>query len=1063
MREHTTRVQRWPEGILRSGRAVAFLTLASGINGIVATQVGGWDPRWLYVATVGVIAALDGWLIGVVAAIGAVIAFQLMSFGRFALAPERDSILLAAAIVAAIVARAMRVSISRPPLPAPKPQPLLTGITAVPVELHDDTRIAAAVRQATDALRNALEEERTRSERERALRREDEQRSRLAIDELTMSVQRTKGALEDLQSRHDELQRSHGNLQGELERVVAGAHASAESVADHERAEEQLRTIVRDAESLRDAAETRANDLQRSADELRAVVAHSRMAQRAAEQRVTELEQANVQLRAVVDELTASHGAASARGAEAEFSRDQLRTQLSDAEDAGRSAAERASALEQEIATIRNAADANVQQWRERVALLEAEIAHQKSAFEQQRFRLENEWNEKLARNAVELTDRFNTALLQADGRADAARTAGQQRIEELQRELLATQSRVDELQQAVAAAQSRADEVRTEVEAEWRQRLQREVADVTAMYNQAVTDAEARAEAALAESTRLSEQLAALLREEEGHRKSHERVQALEREKQSLAAHIEQLESEVEHLGIQVVEAESLQQQIGVLAARLNEVEELNAQLQASDRSGILDDQVRTHTARIAELESEAEMLRRIAEQQRTRSEAEWSEKFTRSAMEITQRFHSELAAANARAEEIEGDAQRLQARVLELEHERQQALAAFDEEKAALEAEWTQKLQTIVNHLASDHDADMGRATLEREEARAEARGLATKLSKIEANVQEMSKAYEELMARDDILRREADEQRREAARRKQQADELNADWNAKLAANALELTQRFNGAMVAADTRLQQANREAENLASRVRELEGIIANLRTADEQRRAAIDAEWSEKLQTIVNHLASDHETDIGQAFSEREEARAEARMYSSKAAALQKTLEAERESQGKSNTEWMAERSQLLGTIDSLRRRLGLGTSAGTVPVPVAAPPEGGRPSVVIVHRDSAVRAIAKHALESTYDVTTAADGLEAFRVALSQRPAVILAEAQMPKMDGRELVQMLKSRPETAAVKIVLMSTNAENGSAAGDYRADDFLRDPANVEALRATLANVLAARV
>jgi CheY-like chemotaxis protein len=231
------------------------------------------------------------------------------------------------------------------------------------------------------------------------------------------------------------------------------------------------------------------------------------------------------------------------------------------------------------------------------------------------------------------------------------------------------------------------------------------------------------------------------------------------------------------------------------------------------------------------------------------------------------------------------------------------------------------------------------------------------------------------------------------------------------------------------------------------------------MRSSDEERRAAIDAEWSSKLQTIVNHLASDHEADVGQAMLEREGARAEARMLSSRLATLQATLESEREAQGKSNTAWMAERAQLIATIDSLRRRLG--TSSGTIPLP--APPEGARPSVVVVHRDPAMRAIVKHALESCgYDVTTAADGLEAFRMAMSWRPSVVLAEVQMAKMDGRELVQMLKSRPETATVKIVLMSSTENSERPTGDYQADGFLQDPANVETLKATLANVLGVR-
>src|SRR5207248_9109621 len=59
--------------------------------------------------------------------------------------------------------------------------------------------------------------------------------------------------------------------------------------------------------------------------------------------------------------------------------------------------------------------------------------------------------------------------------------------------------------------------------------------------------------------------------------------------------------------------------------------------------------------------------------------------------------------------------------------------------------------------------------------------------------------------------------------------------------------------------------------------------------------RDKIEAEWSDKLQTIVNHIASDHESDIGKAIEEREAARAEVRNLNIKMTALQQKLDSER------------------------------------------------------------------------------------------------------------------------------------------------------------------------
>jgi CheY-like chemotaxis protein len=116
----------------------------------------------------------------------------------------------------------------------------------------------------------------------------------------------------------------------------------------------------------------------------------------------------------------------------------------------------------------------------------------------------------------------------------------------------------------------------------------------------------------------------------------------------------------------------------------------------------------------------------------------------------------------------------------------------------------------------------------------------------------------------------------------------------------------------------------------------------------------------------------------------------------------------------------------------------------------------------ILVVHSDAGVRAMAKHSLQQAgYSVLTAADGLEGLRTATQQKPDVVLAEAVMPKMNARELVQLLKSRRETADVKIVLVSGSGEMERGA-DFRADDVVRSPIDFNDLRTVLANVLSRR-
>jgi CheY-like chemotaxis protein/predicted nucleic acid-binding Zn-ribbon protein len=239
--------------------------------------------------------------------------------------------------------------------------------------------------------------------------------------------------------------------------------------------------------------------------------------------------------------------------------------------------------------------------------------------------------------------------------------------------------------------------------------------------------------------------------------------------------------------------------------------------------------------------------------------------------------------------------------------------------------------------------------------------------------------------------------------------------------------------NTRVAALEGALETARSASESLAIRVEELEHAVDTLTGERDQALAKVEsneADWSEKLQTIVTHLASDHEADLGQALLEKEEARAEARSLGARITELKRMIE---------------EKS--------------IAPEHGFAVVNLGAP---RKRSVLLIHHDAMLRTMAKHALErSGYKVTTASDGLEALRTAMTEKPDVILADTQMPKMDGRALVQLLKSRSETANMKIILIGAPVAP-SQHTDFHADDFLRDPGNIEAMRETIENVLASR-
>lgn len=260
----------------------------------------------------------------------------------------------------------------------------------------------------------------------------------------------------------------------------------------------------------------------------------------------------------------------------------------------------------------------------------------------------------------------------------------------------------------------------------------------------------------------------------------------------------------------------------------------------------------------------------------------------------------------------------------------------------------------------------------------------------------------------------------------------------------------------------TRERAADQE-RLLRVRIQELEeSLVSDLQTRDaeiESQRARIDALQSEleserassdqKLNTIMVHLAQDHEADLGKAVEEREEARAEARSLAMRVGVLQKKLEDQRLALDDATRLLAETRVAAQQEIDRLHARV----------VAVEKPPVV-RPRILIAHPDADLRRNAGASLERAgYEIVSAADGLEALRTAIAQSPAVVIADAIMPKMDGRELCQLLKSQEKTAHIRVILL-TRSTDAPPKGDLMPDHVLRKPVPLETLKTTLAALLA---
>ena len=75
------------------------------------------------------------------------------------------------------------------------------------------------------------------------------------------------------------------------------------------------------------------------------------------------------------------------------------------------------------------------------------------------------------------------------------------------------------------------------------------------------------------------------------------------------------------------------------------------------------------------------------------------------------------------------------------------------------------------------------------------------------------------------------------------------------------------------------------------------------------------------------------------------------------------------------------------------------------------------------------------------------AVDGEQALQVARQAHPELVLLDVNMPKVDGFEVCRQLKTEPETAGIKVVILSARgADTDRARGrEVGADDYFSKP------------------
>ncbi len=82
----------------------------------------------------------------------------------------------------------------------------------------------------------------------------------------------------------------------------------------------------------------------------------------------------------------------------------------------------------------------------------------------------------------------------------------------------------------------------------------------------------------------------------------------------------------------------------------------------------------------------------------------------------------------------------------------------------------------------------------------------------------------------------------------------------------------------------------------------------------------------------------------------------------------------------------------------------------------------------ILLVDDNPMVLGMLQQALAALGEVTVANDAADALLKAVEDIPDVLISDYRMPGMDGRQLLEKLKSRPATAGIAVILMASKAD-----------------------------------
>ena len=121
-------------------------------------------------------------------------------------------------------------------------------------------------------------------------------------------------------------------------------------------------------------------------------------------------------------------------------------------------------------------------------------------------------------------------------------------------------------------------------------------------------------------------------------------------------------------------------------------------------------------------------------------------------------------------------------------------------------------------------------------------------------------------------------------------------------------------------------------------------------------------------------------------------------------------------------------------------------------------------KPTILVIEDEPLGARLAQVILTSQgYEVAIVSDGIRGLEASRADAPALILLDLMLPGIDGYEILDRLKSDPQTASIPVVVLSARAHEAeiSRATEAGATAYVSKPYRKAELLETVGSILRA--